>query len=356
MAQTKHLSGIDYFRLAAAFMVIAIHVAPLSSWNETADFMVTYCLARVAVPFFFMVTGYFVFAPYLFSNFRKKEKFRRFLSKNTALYLSVSLFYLPVIFYSGKLPKSVPAFLKDLFFDGTFYHLWYFPAVITGCLLLALLCRISVTAAVAYSSAAYVFGLLGDSYYGAAKEVPVLSSVLDGVFSVSSHTRNGVFFAPVFILLGALIAVYRIHLPRHTCCIGLAASLFLLLAEGYLTYSLKLQKHNSMYLFLLPSLFFLFELLLTAKGCAPGWVRNSSMLLYVLHPAVIIAWRGVAKAAGMTEAFIGNTLTEYLAVCLLSMAAVSILQFLTGLVLPGGKKTQNQKGAVSNVPKRTRMD
>ena len=122
MALRKNFAGIDYFRFTAAFMVIAIHVAPFSSWNETLDFLVTYCLARVAVPFFFMVTGYFVLAPYLSSNFRKKNALRRFFVKNTTLYLGVSLLYLPVILYSGKLPKNILVFLKQLFFDGTFYH------------------------------------------------------------------------------------------------------------------------------------------------------------------------------------------------------------------------------------------
>ncbi len=337
MALRKNFAGIDYFRFTAAFMVIAIHVAPFSSWNETLDFLVTYCLARVAVPFFFMVTGYFVLAPYLSSNFRKKNALRRFFVKNTTLYLGVSLLYLPVILYSGKLPKNILVFLKQVFFDGTFYHLWYFPAVLMGCFLLILLCRVSVSFAAGFSIAAYVFGLLGDSYYGAVKDVPVISSVLDAVFQISKHTRNGIFFAPVFLLLGALIAVYRIRIPKPACRLGLCISLALLLIEGYVTYSLNLQKHNSMYLFLLPSLFFLFELLLTIKGHAPAWIRNSSMLLYVIHPAIIVILRGAAKAVKLSPVLVEQTMIQYILVCALSVAAVYIFQVLTSLVLPKGK-------------------
>ncbi len=32
--RNKTFAGIDYFRLIAAFMVIAIHTSPLSVWNE----------------------------------------------------------------------------------------------------------------------------------------------------------------------------------------------------------------------------------------------------------------------------------------------------------------------------------
>lgn len=330
MVRKKNFAGIDYFRFAAAFMVIAIHTAPFERINGTLDFLVTYCLCRVAVPFFFMTTGYFVLAPYLMSGFRKTYAARRFLLKNTLLYLAVSFFYLPVMIYSGRLPQNIPAFFKDLFFDGTFYHLWYFPAVLTGCLLLMLLVRLSVTAATVLSFAAYLVGLFGDSYYGLIKGVPVLSSLYDGIFQISGHTRNGIFFAPVFILLGAVTAAYRIRIPKNICGWGLSVSLLLLLGEGYLTYCFDLQKHNSMYFFLLPALFFLFQLLLTVKGQAPGWIRNSSMLLYLIHPAVLVVWRGFAKAVKQTELLVDNTIIKYLAVCTLSLAAVYLIQFLKG--------------------------
>ena len=78
----KTFAGIDYFRLIAAFMVIAIHTSPLSVWNEGIDFLITYCVGRIAVPFFFMTTGYFVLAPYVFSNFKKKSPFHKYLVKN----------------------------------------------------------------------------------------------------------------------------------------------------------------------------------------------------------------------------------------------------------------------------------
>lgn len=48
----KNYAGIDAFRLAAAFMVIRIHTAPFSKISPELDFLLTYCIGRVAVPFF----------------------------------------------------------------------------------------------------------------------------------------------------------------------------------------------------------------------------------------------------------------------------------------------------------------
>ena len=60
MHSRHNYGGLDRFRIAAALLVVAIHTSPLASLSEGADFFLTRVLARVAVPFFFMVTGQFV--------------------------------------------------------------------------------------------------------------------------------------------------------------------------------------------------------------------------------------------------------------------------------------------------------
>ena len=62
----RNLGGIDFFKFIAALVVVAIHTSPLSSFSVDADFILTRVLARIAVPFFLMVTGYFVLPQYLF--------------------------------------------------------------------------------------------------------------------------------------------------------------------------------------------------------------------------------------------------------------------------------------------------
>lgn len=106
-----------------------------------------------------------------------------------------------------------------------------------------------------------------------------------------------------------------------------------MLTEGYLTYSLRLQRHNSMYLFLVPVMYFLFRLLLLVPGNAPVLARNISMLVYILHPAVIIALRGAAKAAGLTWLLVDNTLVQFLTVTAASFAAAALIGYVTGYVL-----------------------
>ena len=136
----KSFGGLDLFRFLAAFLVISIHVSPLSSLSSGADFFLTRILARLAVPFFFLVTGYFVLGRN--TDGLRSARVRRFLLKTGLLYLFSIVLYLPFGLYAGHYEKlTAGVLLRMLLFDGTFYHLWYFPACILGVALTACLMR-----------------------------------------------------------------------------------------------------------------------------------------------------------------------------------------------------------------------
>ena len=78
----KQSKALDYFKLFAAFLVIAIHTSPLAGINATADFVLTRIFARIAVPFFLMVSGFFLLPQYLFDKSADFCRLRTFLKKN----------------------------------------------------------------------------------------------------------------------------------------------------------------------------------------------------------------------------------------------------------------------------------
>lgn len=49
---SQNQTAIDPFRMVAAFLIVAIHTAPLSSYSETADFLFSYCLGVLQCPSF----------------------------------------------------------------------------------------------------------------------------------------------------------------------------------------------------------------------------------------------------------------------------------------------------------------
>lgn len=201
----RQLGGLDCFKLAAAFLVAAIHTSPFASFSTDADFIFTRVIARVAVSFFFMVTGYFLLPQYVFGRSMDMRPLMRSLKKLLYLYAAAVLLYLPVNLYAGQLQDlGVPAFFRMVLFNGTFYHLWYLPAAVFGVWIVWFLGRkLPYKVLLGISFVLYLIGLFGDSYYGAAEQVPVLVKAYDVLFVVSSHTRNGLFYAPIFLVMGA---------------------------------------------------------------------------------------------------------------------------------------------------------
>lgn len=91
-----------------------------------------------------------------------------------------------------------------------------------------------------------------------------------------------------------------------------------------------------MYLFLVPVMFFLFQLLLMFPGKAPAFTRKGSLILYVVHPAVIVVLRGIAEWLGLTEILVANTFVQYVSVCGVSLLAAFV--FVQASAFVGGRR------------------
>ncbi|MBD5101153.1 MAG: amino-acid racemase [Subdoligranulum sp.] len=326
--------------MAAALLVICIHTAPLASFSEPWDFALK-TLARLAVPFFFAATGFFLFGGRIAPGPRPaglSPAVRRFCAKTGALYAVATLLYLPVSVYGGKLKGiTFGACVRDVVLDGTFYHLWYLPAAILGVLLLDRLLRLPgrmAWPAGAASAALYLVGLLGDSWYGGGQALPALQPLYRALFLHMDYTRCGLFFAPVFLWLGAVLR----DLPRprlRTAAVGFAVSAALLFGEAFGLRALGWPRHDSMYLALLPCTYFLFACLLAARGPSLPFWRECSMLVYVLHPMMIVLVRGAAKVLHMQKWLVENSLIHFLAVSALSVAVSAA----AAAVMPPVRKT-----------------
>lgn len=328
--KTFKYNGIDCFRLIAAFLIIAIHIGPLSSINNTLDFGFTYVLCRIGVPFFLMTTGYFILYPVAVEG-NDNSRFVTFLKDTLILYVVSVILYLPVNIYSGAFNKSfsIWGIIKSFFFDGTFYHLWYLPAVLIGCIFVYLLCKkVNIKNVFIISLFLYLIGLFGDSYYGFIENIHFINSFYDIVFKVTSFTRNGIFYAPVFLVLGMVLRKVKCNMQFKSKVIFFVISMSLMLMEGLLLHYFDIQRHTSMYIFLLPSMFFFFQILLDIKGNRYKDLRNISMYIYIIHPAFIIAVRMFAKVFGSMSVLIDNSMLNYLIVSILSFLFAVIFNIL----------------------------
>ena len=283
--KTESLGGFDRFRVPAALLVIAIHTGPLLSLNGEANYLLTDILARIAVPFFFSVSGWFL-VPRLLREGR--AALIPFVKKLLLLYGAAVLLYLPLNLYNHTLEESGFALLRDVLFNGTFYHLWYFPALVLGaCLVYGLLRILGPRWAWLPALLLYAAGLLGDSYFGLTAALPPLRAGYEALFLLFDYTRNGLFFGVMFIAMGALFAQRTLYLKNWQVLLGFLLSAGLLFAECF---ALKdngfMHELTSMYAMLLPCMFFLFLGLLRIhlpQSKVYKTLRVLSLLIYVMH-------------------------------------------------------------------------
>ena len=160
--------------------------------------------------------------------------------------------------------------------------------MILGVLVARGLLRLGSRTALTAAGLLYLVGLGGDSYYGLTCQLPALEALYGEIFQIFAYTRNGLFFTPLFLLLGAAGVRWSVR----TSAAGLCAAIAAMTAEG-----LGLNRGER-------------------RSC-----RKLSSLIYVLHPWCIVLVRGGAEVLGLEGPLVENSMGHFLAVLASSAAA-----------------------------------
>ena len=320
--------NLDTYRFLAALMVVAIHISPLVTISNEIDFYFTRVICRVAVPLFLMITGYFILDKAL-SN---KLTLISYIKKILHIYILCILLYIPINIYTGSFNNiNIINILKDIFINGTMYHLWYFPGLILGLIITYFLIKKIPNKAGLVATILYILGLIGDSYYGIFSNIPLINNIYNVIFSIFDYTRNGVFYMPIFLYLGYAVkkSIFKINKPVLYSIIFF----ILMFLEAYLLHTNNLQKHDSMYIFLIPLMVCLFSYLVSSSTSSNKELRNISTYIYIIHPLVLILVRFSAKILSIENIVINNSLILYvLAVIISILISVIYYRFKKGVV------------------------
>lgn len=152
---TKKYNGIDITKFIMAICVVAIHTQPLISCNNTIILALYQSIVSLAVPFFFVASGFFLGKKIDFTNNNNTNKSAicSYIKRMTRLYLLWSLIYLPlaVAYYiksEYSLVHSTFAYIRGLFFTGEHYNswmLWYLLSTIYALIFIYLLVKKNVS-------------------------------------------------------------------------------------------------------------------------------------------------------------------------------------------------------------------
>lgn len=312
------LSGIDAARIIAAFLVIASHTALLGSISFSVFFFITEILARLVIPFFAMTSGFFLIRHYA----RDETALYAFLRKTGILYGICILVYLPLSIYNGTItfPLNLTEFIRLVFLDGTMFHLWYLPAIMIGaCITWFSVRKYDFPKAFLLTGILFIIGVGGDSYAGITQQIPLVNTFYETLYTLSEHTRNGLFFTPVFLVCGGWLHEHRLKLTRDQYLIGFVSSLLLLSAESSLLHHFFPSLYHTMFLSQIPCMFFLFQILRNMEVPVSGMERNISEMMYLIHPMMIVGIRIVSKLPSL--AFLKEDPYLFIGTSLLSVSA-----------------------------------
>lgn len=298
LTEKRTFESIDLVKFICSILVIGIHM-PLFGMTEAVvlnvlNYGIARYVARLAVPFFFMCTGFLLFRKKTESGELKNGI--RYAKKTYRLYLIWTLIYLyPIVQNILSHKKGVLAglgeFVRNTVFIGSYTHLWYLNAAAFAVLLVAFLLHkgVCVRKIIGTSLVLYLIGVLPQSYYGLfgkLESVPVIWKVVKMLEKIMGTTRNGLFTGFFFVSLGMLFAKMPVRLSVKQAWMGFAGSMLLWLGEILMLVKLNWIREWDMYVFMIPAAFFLFCAVLRTElknRRIYRELRDMSALIYFVH-------------------------------------------------------------------------
>ncbi len=309
MKTSNKIASLELGRIIAMFAIIALHSQVFMTYWLTDDFPVFgqlfNQLTRFAVPFFFILAGYFI-QPKLVETPLKTLK--SYCAPLLKIWLAWSILSLAMPFNWQKV--STNGYLAErtgylqwlaknplnTLFEGSIVHLWFIPALIIAVSIIGFLLHFKKSSwLIPMAVVLYIYGLAGGSYQ-------TLTEVWTPFF-----TRNGPFFSTLMVVIGFEIRQRKITLTTSQAVLLLITGLTIHFSEAY-----WLTHHNiafNIHDFLAGTPLFglgVFFLLLSKPqlGNHPITFKLSNHILgiYVCHLLFVIAFFNITAMIGATLA------------------------------------------------------
>lgn len=278
--------SLDLCKFIMAFAVIAIHTDPLVDCSNTAMSRIGYLFLSMAVPFFFLTSGYLLAAKLLFPFSRQEDlsKIRRYMTKILKMYLLWTLLYLPMALWhfvaTGKtLHRAIQLYIQGFFFVGQQYNswpLWYLLSTFytLGVLYLLLKCKAPPVTFLLVSGISAVISFTIDALIASPDHFPTtIQALLPIIHNTVQHGR--IFTGGIYLPLGMLLAYRKLPalLNRILLPAGCIASLLIHVSVV----------DACLLVIISVSFFGIVENLSLKKHRIYHFMRHSSMILYLIH-------------------------------------------------------------------------
>ena len=297
--------NLDILKYISSILIIILHLRPFLNFSNELDLAFNNIITRICVPIFFIITGYFV---------AKKEKnnpnyIKDYIRKTIPLYLIWSLIYIPIIIatviqylpaisnyisqFNLPLYYLIPlliiaipiAIIMTLLYTGTYYHLWYFPAIICSLLVLKKWKqKNNIKCLLLISFLLLLFGAT-ETYYGV---LPLsIKELLSYYYNIFFTTRSFLFFGLFYVVLGYYMGSKE-NLYSKYCFEKLIISFFCLIFESILLHDTD-RLNSNILISCVPLTYYLFIsiIYITNNLKIKFQFGNFSKYYYLIHPMII---------------------------------------------------------------------
>lgn len=203
---------IDLVKFMCAILIVIAHfITENAEGKVNTLFEYSVSLYIIVVPFFFSCSSYFLFKKIFENQQNGKKIVIAYCKRLLIIYLSWSVIYLSFkiatwIRFSVD-ENVVIKYLINSVFYSTYKTIWFLPALCIGVFLTYLLInQLSFRKVMMIAGIFYIIGMLGVSYRFISEKIEVLDKMLENYDYIFVSTRNGLFNAFPFVVLGAFIA------------------------------------------------------------------------------------------------------------------------------------------------------
>lgn len=302
--------GVDIAKVILAVLVVVLHTQAFADFGKPIHYGV-HVLTRVAVPFYFIASGYFLFRGISIDD-SGAARVVKYLRKIAKLYIVWTVIYSPVILKAavshsdsawGVMLRSA----KMICVTG-YYHLWYLLALIVSVVVIYFFRKLTQNLLIlmVFSSTMYIIGLMLSEFYVLADSLASKSYItkvaFQGYFELFDSARNGLFDALFFVTIGVLIAYRPVKIRLWFSVVALIVALVCLEFEGWLVERLQTTQDgsvlaNDLFISIVPASFFLFIISLSVRlkeSFNSVSLRIFSTFLYLVHPLAVIILKTIA--------------------------------------------------------------
>ena len=208
----KQYKTLDFAKFICAILIIVLHTAPFGSYSKLLTFAFRNIITIIAVPFFFLTSGFLAFKKLNSLDDEEKGMYVfQYLKRILVMYLIWSAVYFVFVAIKWKRDgfsiSSILEYVKDFFFEGSYFTIWFLPALFGATILVYLLHKkINYSTIFVIACVIYLFTLGGSSYYGLVTKIPAFKAVYDFYYSFFDSIKNAVCFGLIFVSMGAMVS------------------------------------------------------------------------------------------------------------------------------------------------------